>query len=466
MRNLNGIKLAHHKKSKDMATVEIPLPKVVKIPMLQHMGAPCRPLVNVGDTVKVGQLIGDCEEAFSVPIHSSVSGTVTAIENYLAYSGKTEKRVVIEVSETQEYEDFTPQPVFDQNSLVKAARLSGIAGLGGAGFPTHIKLNCKNPENITTLVINGAECEPFLTSDYREMIENTDDIIGGIKEVMRCLNIPKCIIGIEDNKKDAIVLLREKLKGENIEVYSLKSTYPQGAEKILIYQSTGIVIEEGEIPADKGIIVMNITTVAELYRFIRTGKPLTHKRVTVDGNYVTKPMNLRVPIGTSIEYILDYAGIDKDKADKVLLGGPMMGVAVYDPETPIMKNTNGIVVLKDPHLRYKVSQTLRTILPAANIRGTDKIEDASQSPNTTVVGDLLALPKTACIRCGKCVYVCPVDLMPAALERAYMKRDLEKLSELKVNLCINCGCCSYICPARRNLAQKNQLAKDLLKNKK
>ena len=423
MRKLNGIKLSHQKNSKGIETVDIPLPKSVAIPMLQHMGKACRPIVNVGDTVKVGQLIGDSEEIFSVPVHSSVAGTVTAIEKYITSAGDEDSRVVIETSETQDTVDFTPHPVFDQNSLVQAARLSGISGLGGAGFPTHIKLNCKNLDEVNTLVINGAECEPYITSDYREMLESTDDILGGIKEVMRCLNIKKAIIGIEDNKKEAIKLLKEKKGDDNIEVVTLKSVYPQGAEKVLIYQTTGKIIKEGDIPANEGIIVLNITTVAQLYRFIRTGTPLTHKRITVDGNCVEKPMNLKVPIGTSIEYILDYANIDKELADKILYGGPMMGVAIYDLSTPVIKNTNAITLLK----------------------------------NASIAGS------TACIRCGKCVYACPVDLMPFALEKAYDKNDGKSLKDLKVNLCINCGCCSYICPAHRNLAQKNQLAKVLIK---
>lgn len=465
MRNLNGIKLAHHKKSKNMATCDIPLPKTVAIPMLQHMGAPCIPYVKAGDTVKTGQLIADTENAFSVPIHSSVTGTVTAIENYLDSFGNTQQKVIIEVCETQETVDITPHPVFDQKSLVDAARLSGICGLGGAGFPTHIKLNCKNIDEIDTLVINGAECEPYITSDYREMIEAPDDIIGGIKEVIRCLNIKKAVIGIEDNKKDAIELLKSKIDSDNISVITLKSTYPQGAEKVLIYAATGRIIEEGEIPSNKGVIVLNISTIAQLYRFIRTGMPLTHKRITVDGNYVKTPMNLRVPIGTSIEYVLNYANIDTEKADKILMGGPMMGVAVYDISAPIIKNNNAILVLKDPNLKYKVSRTLSSFLPNAS-DGTDNIADAEIGPDKTVVGKALALPTTDCIRCGKCVYVCPINLMPAALEKAYDKKDLEKLNNLKVNLCINCGCCSYVCPARRNLAQKNQLAKVMLKNKK
>lgn len=465
MRNLNGIRLHHYKKSKDLATVELPLPKTVTIPMLQHMGVGCTPVVQVGDAVKVGQLIGDSEEAFSVPVHSSVAGTVTAIQDYVASSGKTEKQVVIEVAEIQETINPKPHPVSDQKSLVEAARLSGLSGLGGAGFPTHVKLNYKDIDKVDTLVINGAECEPHITSDYREMLEAPDDIIGGVKEVMRCLNIANAYIGIEDNKPDAIKLLREKIDVDNIHIVSLKSVYPQGAEKVMIYHSTGRVIEEGEIPADKGVIVLNISTVSNLYRFIKTGMPLTHKRLTIDGNYVDKPLNVRVPIGTSINYVLDFAGVDKNKADKILMGGPMMGIAIYDVETPVIKNNNAILVLQEKSRKYKASRTVSTLSPAAT-DGTDNPEDAAKGPASTVVGKELVPPTTACIRCGKCVYVCPVNLMPAALEKAYDKKNVEALKNGKVNLCINCGCCSYICPAHRNLAQKNQLAKNMLKKMK
>lgn len=465
MRNLNGIRLSHHKKSKDLATVELPLPKTVAIPMLQHMGVGCKPLVEVGDTVKVGQLIGDSDEIFSVPVHSSVAGVVTAIQDYVAPSGKIEKRVVIQTTDSQETIEAKPHPVSDQKSLVEAARLSGLSGLGGAGFPTHIKLNYKDIDKVDTLVINGAECEPYITSDYREMLEAPDDIIGGIKEVMRCLNIANAYIGIEDNKPEAIKLLKDKIDVNNIHVVSLKSVYPQGAEKVLIYHSTGRIIEEGEIPADKGIIVLNISTISHLYRFIQTGMPLTHKRLTIDGNYVEKPVNVRVPIGTSIEYVLDFAGVDKNKADKLLMGGPMMGIAVYDVETPVIKNNNAILVLQEKERKFKASRTVSILSPAVT-DGTDNPEDAAKGPASTVVGKELAPPTTACIRCGKCVYACPIGLMPAALEKAYDKKNVENLQKLKVNLCINCGCCSYICPAHRNLAQKNQLAKEMLRKMK
>lgn len=428
MLKLNGLKLLHYKNSQDAQTVDMPVPQVVRIPMVQHMGAPCTPVVKPGDEVLVGQLIGNSEQAFSVPIHSSVSGKVKAIEDYVTSMGAIVKRVVIETDGEQRTIEGKPRTVSTQQELVDAAREAGIAGLGGAGFPTHIKLAYKDVDRVDALVINAAECEPYITSDYREMLENPDGILEGIKTVMKCLNIPKAFIGIEDNKPEAIALLNQKTQGSAIHVEALKSIYPQGAEKVLIYNTTGRIIEEGEIPADKGVIVMNVTTVAHLHRFLTTGMPLTHKRVTVDGDLVSKPMNVRVPIGTMISDLLAFAGVDTDKVCKALMGGPMMGTALDTLDTPVIKNNNAILVLDEKH---------------------------AQPPKTT-----------ACIRCGRCIDVCPMNLMPAALEKAFDQQDIDQLETLKVNLCINCGSCTYVCPAKRNLAQKNQLAKGLLKRKK
>ncbi len=253
--------------------------------------------------------------------------------------------------------------------------------MGGAGFPTHIKLGYRDVDRLDVLVINAAECEPYITSDYREMMEYPEDILEGVKTVMRCLNIGRAYIGIEDNKPDAIALLNKMTAGTDIRVEALKSIYPQGAEKVIIYHTTGRIIEEGELPADKGVVVMNVTTVANLSRYLRTGMPLTHKRVTVDGNFVEHPMNVRVPIGTSIEYLLDFVGIDKTRVKKALMGGPMMGMAMENLDTPIIKNNNAIVLFD---------------------------EKEAAAPRTT-----------ACIRCGRCIDVCPMNLMPANLERAY-----------------------------------------------
>ena len=428
MLKLNGLKLLHCKNSQDAETVEMPAPKVVRVPMLQHMGAPCVPVVNPGERVLAGQLIGDSERAMAVPVHSPVSGTVKAIEDYVTSSGALVKRVVIENDGQQEEIPRRAYPWNSQAELVAAAREAGLSGLGGAGFPTHIKLNYRDVDRVDALVINAAECEPYITSDYREMLESPDDIVNGVQAVMKCLGISRAWIGVEDNKPDAIALLNQKAAGTGIRVEALRSIYPQGAEKVLIYNTTGRIIEEGEIPADKGVIVMNVTTAANLWRFLQTGMPLTHKRITIDGSAVDRPMNIRVPIGTMVSDVLDFAGVDKSRVRKALMGGPMMGLCLDTLETPILKNNNAILLLEE--------------------------KDA-------------VLPKTtACIKCGRCADVCPMNLMPSQLERAFDREDAEALEILKVGLCINCGSCTYVCPAKRNLAQKNQLAKGLLKRQK
>lgn len=429
-KRLPGIHLSYHKHTTESATVKLPIPAVVKIQMQQHIGAEAAPLVKAGDTVLVGQKLGDSDAAMSAPIHSSVSGTVKEIKNTLTSDGRMTKTIVIETDGEQ-----TPlpglQPVKAENreAFIKAVRESGLVGLGGAGFPTHMKLAYKDIDRVDTLIINGAECEPYITADYRECIEQPEDIAEGIKLVMHHLSLSRCVIGIENNKPDAIALLSKLTDPINgVSVMPLKTIYPQGAEKVLIYSTTGKILEEGMLPADCGVIVMNISTVAELARYFRTGMPLVSRRLTVDGDAVGRAQNLSVPIGTSVRDVLAFCGTDPEQCKEILMGGPMMGIAVSDPDTPIVKNNNAILAFTRPQVSY--DQT------------------------------------SACIRCGKCVRACPVKLMPASLERAYDNRDAEMLGKMKVNLCINCGCCSYVCPAKRDLAAKNQLAKQFLREKK
>ncbi|MBQ4153294.1 MAG: electron transport complex subunit RsxC [Oscillospiraceae bacterium] len=428
-RRLPGIHPKYHKRSNDAATVAIPTPKTVVIPMQQHIGAEATPTVKPGDTVFVGQKIGDSDAAMSVPIHSSVSGTVKEIQNSLRVDGRMVKSVVIETDGEQTLlPEHQPIHAANRAEFLQAVRESGLVGLGGAGFPTHMKLAYKEIDKVDTLIINGAECEPYITSDYRECIENPEDIIEGIKKVMHYLDLTKCVIGIENNKPDAIALLSKLTDGMNgVSVMALKTVYPQGAEKVLIYSTTGKILQEGMLPADCGAIVMNISTVAELARYFRTGIPLITRRLTVDGSAVKSPRNLRVPIGITVREVLEYCEVDPESCEEILMGGPMMGVAVSDINTPIIKNNNAILAFTQAQVSYD-----RT---------------------------------SACIRCGKCVRTCPVKLMPASLERAYDNRDAEALQKLKINLCINCGCCSYICPAKRDLAAKNQLAKQFLREK-
>ncbi len=430
IKRLRGIHLSHYKFTAEHQTEELPLPKQVTIPMLQHMGAPCVPKVSVGDTVKVGQKIGESENRFSVPIHSSVSGTVTAISEMSDTTGRSVKAIVIDTDGKQTVsEEVKPPVVNTKDDFIQAVYESGLAGLGGAGFPGHIKLGYKDIDRVTKLVVNAAECEPFITADYRECVENAQDVVDGIRLVKKWLNISDVYLGIEDNKPVAISHMEELLKDDpGVTIVELESRYPQGAEKVIVYACTGIVVEEGKLPADCGVIVMNVSSIGFLARYLRTGMPLVSKRLTVDGGAVNNPKNVRVPIGTSIRELFAFCGGLKDNCRKVLMGGPMMGIAMRDLDTPVIKNNNAILALS-----------------AAQVADTKE---------------------TACIRCGRCVYACPMKLMPRALEMAYDSRNVQALEKGSIHLCMNCGCCSYVCPAKRNLAQKNQLAKAFVRQSK
>ncbi|MCR4890322.1 MAG: electron transport complex subunit RsxC [Ruminococcus sp.] len=425
MKKLNGIQLKHRKNTENSSTVEFPVPAKVKIPMSMHMGAPCTPLVKAGDTVKVGQKIGDSDAAFSAPIHSGVSGTVKAITEYRNAMGAVCKAIEIETDGKQEISDEVRPPVINtKEEFIKAVRESGAVGLGGAGFPTHIKMNPKT--EIDTLVLNGAECEPYITADYREMIEHPDDVIGGIKLVKEKLGIKWAKLAIEANKPEAIKNFTEMAaKDDTIDIVTLPSSYPQGAEKVIIYNSTDRIVKEGELPSDEGVIVMNISTIAFLYRYSKTGMPLVTRRLTVDGNAVGEPKNISTVIGTSFHELLDFCKTDIDSLRKVIAGGPMMGMSVPDIEMPVVKTSNALLAFKS----YDERKT------------------------------------SSCIRCGRCVNVCPLGLMPAEIDKAYRIKDIDDLKKLKVMLCMNCGSCTYVCPANRKLAETNQLAKSLIPRK-
>ena len=425
MKKLNGIKLSHRKNTENCATVDFPLPAKIRIPMSMCMGAPCQPLVKIGDEVKVGQKIADSEAAFSAPIHSGVSGKVTAITDYQTAMGAVCKMIEIESDGLQTVSDEVKPPVIsDKESFIKAVRESGVCGLGGAGFPTHIKLNPKTP--IDTLVINAAECEPYITADYREMMECPDDIIGGINLVKSILGIKSAKLAIEANKPEAIKNFTEMAQNDDtIDIVTLPSSYPQGAEKVIIYNTTGRIVKEGELPSDEGVIVLNVSTCAFIYRYSQTGMPLVTRRLTVDGNAVGEPKNIRAVIGTSFREILEFCKTDLDSMKKLIAGGPMMGMSVPDVDMPVVKTSNALLAAKNFDER-------RT---------------------------------SACIRCGRCVRVCPLGLMPAEIDKAYRIRDIEDLKSLKVLLCMNCGSCTYVCPANRKLAETNQLAKMLIPRK-
>lgn len=422
------MKLPHFNNAAEVKTTPIPMPKRVIISMSQHGGVPCTPLVAVGDSVKTGQLIGSSTAVISAPVHSSVTGKVVEIKEIMNIQGRINTALVIDTDSREVMsEDIKPPVVTNREEFIEAVKNSGSVGLGGAGFPTYVKMNYdRKTVSIDTLVVNGAECEPYITSDYRAFMEDGEKIAKGIEMIMKYLELKSAVIGIESDKPKAIELMKKLTeKNENITVKALPPCYPQGAEKVLIYKTTGRVVKEGELPMAAGCLVMNCSTIAFITDYIKTGVPLIRRRLTVDGNIVNKPMNISVPIGTPLSDILAVANVHK-QPDRVIFGGPMMGSTVYDLDTPIGKTNNAVLLFADT----------KEIVP------------------------------TACIRCGRCIRACSMNLAPTEIEHAYDMRDKDALNKLRVNLCVNCGACTFICPARRNLSEKNQLAKLFLRDAK
>lgn len=428
-RHLQSIKVSHEKHTAACETQVMPIPDTVSISMSQHIGAPCSPLVKKGDYVKVGQPIGDTDAFVSAPIHSSVSGTVTGIERIRSVMGGEDPIIVIETDKKQEiWEEVKPPEINSREDFIKAVRNSGLVGLGGAAFPTHIKYNPQNLEEVDTLIVNGAECEPFITSDHRLMLENTQDIIDGALLVMEQLGLKKGYIGIEENKPDAIALLDKMLAEQNhpeLKTVTLRARYPQGAERVLVYEITGKKMDAGVLPAQLGVILSNITTIAFVGQYFKDGMPLVSKRITVDGSAVAEPKNIMAPIGTSISDIIGFCGGYKAEPKKILMGGPMMGRAVFSDRVPLVKNNNAILAF---------------------------------------AGEQALVPEeTGCINCGRCHKACPFKLLPTAFADAYENRDTERLNQLQINQCMECGSCAYVCPAKRPLGFINKLSKALVK---
>nr|MBQ5811207.1 electron transport complex subunit RsxC [Clostridia bacterium] len=424
--SLRGLHVPHRKHTADMPAVCMEAPKTVVISTVQHLGVPATPVVKVGDHVNVGTLVAEQNGFISSPVYSSVSGTVKKVEDILISTGGVAPAITVESDGLMTPDEaIAPITVTNREELIEAVKKSGIVGLGGAGFPTYVKLGA-DPAKIEEFIINGAECEPYITSDTRTMIDRADDIQFALELLIKHLALKKVIVCIEKNKKEAIAVMREMAKNfENVSVKVLPSKYPQGGEKVMIYSATGKTVPAGKLPIDVGCIVCNCTTVAEIGEYIKTGMPLVKKCITVDGGCVAEPKNVIAPIGTSFEDLVAFCGGLKAEPYKALYGGPMMGIAVPTLDSPVLKNTNAVLVLTEKEGK---------------------------------------LPKvTPCLRCGSCTNTCPFGLNPAAIEDALRLGDMERLKKLRVDICMECGSCAYYCPANRPLVQNNKLGKVLLR---
>jgi len=404
---------------------EIPIPKEVKLPMRMHMGSPAKHVVSVGDYVKVGQLIGEPDGKVSSPVHSSVSGKVKNIDDLDGLTGR--KAISITIASDGEqtlYEGITPPSVTNEEQFLEAVKNSGVVGLGGAGYPIAPQLMLDGAK-LDYILINGAECEPFITSDTRAMLDDAEYVLEGALFLKQYVNPTNVVICIEDNKPEAIKKMQElSANVSGIEVHVLPSSYPQGERTVLIYNVTGRIVPDRKPDICVGCLVLNCTTVAAIAKYIKTGIPLVSKCVTVDGSAVKNPKNVIVPIGTPLRELFDYCG-SLDDVKKVMLGGPMMGVAVPNLDVPVVKTTNAVL--------------------AFSAKDAD-----SPAPS-------------ACIKCGRCVEKCPMKLMPLLIEGAYELKKIDLLRKYKVNMCLECGCCSYVCPAKRPLVQTINLSKSLLR---
>ncbi len=405
--------------SSEKAIKIITPPKQITVPLSQHIGAPCSPVVKVGDKIKEGQLIAKSDAFVSAPIHSPVSGKVKKIEPVLHPLGKKVMSIIIDVGEDNEKEYLNPLgddvDKLDGQEILNRVKEAGIVGMGGATFPTHIKLSPPKDKKIDTLILNGCECEPYLTADHRIMLEKASDVVLGARMIARVLNVDRIIIAIEDNKMDAVEKIREATSKYGIEVAVTHTKYPQGAEKMLIKALLDREVPSSGLPMDVGTVVSNVGTAVAICEAVRDGKPLIERVVTVTGNGVKEPSNFLAKIGTPASYLVEQAGGTVGKLGKIIMGGPMMGLAQPSLDIPVIKGTSGILLLQ-----------------------SEKYMQMDYKP---------------CIKCSFCVRVCPVHLLPSTLSIIGEAKNWELAEKYGVNDCIECGSCAYVCPSKRPIVQ-------------
>lgn len=416
--------------SKDKAISPAKPPKRVVIPLAQHIGAPCKLSVTIGQEVKKGEVIGTPEGFVSAPVHSSVSGKVVAIGEFPLATGRTATSVVIENDGKEEWATLKDNPDYlklSPDELKGKVRDAGIVGMGGAAFPTHVKLSPPKEKPVDVVILNGAECEPYLTADYRLMVERPKDVVEGLKVLMKIVGVNRGVIGIENNKPDAIKAIEAAVSGEpNIKVCALEVKYPQGAEKMLIKATVDREVPARGLPMDAGVVVQNIGTAVAVYEAARYGKPLIERVVTITGEGIKEPKNLMVKIGTLVADLIEECGGFKGEAAKVISGGPMMGFAMYSLDVPVTKGTSGVLVLPE--------------------EGVLHAEDFGP-----------------CIRCGRCIDVCPMGLMPSMLSVLSERGFYEEAKEYNLFDCFECGTCTFVCPSKRPIVQLVRLAKSQVK---
>ncbi|MBQ2668013.1 MAG: electron transport complex subunit RsxC [Clostridia bacterium] len=426
--SLRGIHVPHRKNTAKMSAVRMPAPQSVTLLTVMHIGRPATPVVKVGTHVDVGTLVAEQSGLISSPVYASVSGTVKKITEEIVSTGARVPAITIESDGAMTVDaSIAPPVVNSKEDFIEALKKSGIVGLGGAGFPTYVKFMTDKP--VDTLVINGAECEPYITSDTRTMIEKADEIRLAIETADKYMNFAKIIIGIEKNKPEAIEKMQELAKSNNkIQVAVLPSVYPQGGEKVLVYHTTGKKIKLGQLPADVGCIVSNISTLAAIGDYLKTGMPLVERLVTVDGGAVKEPKNVLVPVGTPVKDVFEFCGGFTVDPEKVLYGGPMMGITVPDLDVPVLKQTNALLAFT---------------------------EKEAKMPKTT-----------ACIHCGTCVNSCPFGINVLGIAKGLQIGDMDMVEKAGVETCMECGCCAFGCPANRPIVQNNKLAKLALRDHK